>query len=386
MGSNWSGLQLLITSWNPGNSEGTQHVLGPQEMPSDWEFMWRTTQLHRSPVVVTDPQRRISYEIRRAMQLAELLEEIARGGALLKVVWVSVAALQATAVPRITRIGRIQDWDYNPDRPDDIAASISFAWVGRGLDQPKVASVSNDNLNAANQRAINACNAAAEAIGADIIRNSLANRTGIAATTFTLGQLEAIADGPRQLVDSFARAAISVSNRLEDIGDLILKVKETPAALMGRLVDVANNGVAIANQFVDQLTREGPETQSTRTKVAILNRNASYFSGAQTQAEFMSETLERLAEAARQRRSALISNAGVSRGQDRARVSDNVAVHFPRRGETLTTISSLYYGTPDLSDEIAVANNLPAYTIVPPGIPLFIPTRRSLESNNRNRV
>lgn len=385
-GANWSGQQLISASWNPGNPEGVQHVLGPQEMPSDWDFMWRTNILARTPVNVTDPQRRITYTVVRALTVAELLEDIGRGGALLKVVWISSAAGQAEALPRLTRVGRITTWDINPDRPDDVAASFSFQWLGRGLDQPKVAGVTGENMLALTQAAINACNAAALSISADIIRQSDASKKGPSASTFTLGQLEAIADGPRQMMDNFARECIQIQGRLKAIGDLVVKVKETPAALLGRLVDVANNGVAIANKFCDEVSREGPETQSTRNKVAILSRNTTYFSGAQTSADVMAEILERVAHAARRRQSSLVPSAGTSRRGDQPRVGDSFATYFPRKGDTFLSISLMYYGTPDLADELAVANGLPSYTIVPPRMPLIVPTRSNLDSSNRNRI
>lgn len=383
-GANWGGLQLLVTRWNPGNPEATQHVLGPQEVPSAWDFMLRTTTISRTPVRVFDGDTRVETTLVRAISIALLLEDMFRGGALLKVTWISNAQLDRESSPRISRVGRCSAWDFTPDRPDDIPAHVTFDWMGRGEDQAKASDLRGEDVLAVTQQAILAANAAADAISAAFIRR--ADRTGPGATTFTLGQLEAIANGPLELVDSFARAANSVANRMQRIGDLILQVRELPAAILGRLVDVANNGLAVATQFMDAVSREGPETQSLRGKVSTLGTTASYFSGAQTQAELMADVMERVAEAARRRRSGLMPAAGVSRGQDQARTDDAFRVHLPRAGETMASIAQRYYGSPDLGDELAVANGLPGYTVTPPRIPIIIPTRRNLDESARNRV
>lgn len=383
-GANWSGLQLLATNWNPGNREATQHVLGPQEVPSAWDFEWNTTRINRTPVQVSDPERAVEFQIVQADTLARLLEGIFMGGALLKVTWISNARRGNTSSPRQSRIGRAETWDFNFIRPDDIEASIQFVWIGRGEEQPKASDIRGEDLLAVTQEAINAANAATDAVKKDAIVST--NRRDPSATTFSLGDLESIANGPRELVDSFARSANRISSKMRRIGELINTVKETPAAILGRLVDVANNGVAVSNQFVDQLTREGPETQATRNKVNTLTKNSAYFSNVQTQAEFMASVYERVAEAARRRRGGILPVAGDSRNQDQTRVDDTLHVHLPRPGETMLTIAQKFYGVPDLADELAVANGLPAYTIIPPKIPIIIPTRRNLEETSRNRV
>jgi hypothetical protein len=68
------------------------------------------------------------------------------------------------------------------------------------------------------------------------------------------------------------------------------------------------------------------------------------------------------------------------------RTDDNFQIHIPRADETMLTIAQKYYGSPDLADELAIANGLPGYTITPPRMPLIIPTRRNLEESTRNRV
>lgn len=383
-GANWSGAQIAVTRWNPGNPNATQHVLGPQEVPSSWDFIWKTTIINRHPVHVVDGERGAEYDLVVAHSIAVLLEDIFRGGALLKVTWISNAAADAQSSPRQSRFGRATTWDFNYDRPDDVPASIQFDWSGRGEDQVRSSSLQGEDVLAVSQEAINAADAASAAIANALIR--AANRTTPGATTFTLGQLEALVNAPLETVDSFARFANSVSNRMKTLGDLILKVKETPAAVLGRLVDVANNATAVANQFTDEISREGPETQTTRTKVSILTKASSYYSNVQTQAELMASVMERVAEAARRRRSAILPAAGLSRGMGEPRVEDSFRVHVPRAGETMAAISKIYYGTADLGDELAVANGLPGYTITPPRMPIVVPARKNLDEAARNRI
>ena len=150
--------------------------------------------------------------------------------------------------------------------------------------------------------------------------------------------------------------------------------------------DIANNGVNVATTFTDEISREGPETQALRTKVSTLTRTASYFSGAQTQADFMAGIYEKLAEQARRRRSATIASAGSSRRGDKMRNADNFEIYIPRSGDTFASIAKKFYGDADLGDELAIANGHPGYAITPPRAPLFVPTRRSLESSNRNKL
>lgn len=389
-GATWGGLNLLSTRFNPGNPEGVQQVLGPQEVPSDWDFEWRTVRLIRTPVKVTDKQSSSEdspfgeYSIARAIGVALLLEEIWRGCVLLRVTWINSMRPEEES-SRITRIGRCSNWSYRYQRSDDITATISFEWIGRGTDQSKVSDIRGENLIASIQEATRASQRASAAAFRAILEDPDRNQQP-KASAFTLGDLELLADGPRELIDSFARAAIAIENRLKQLGDLILKVKETPAAIAGRLVDVANNGVSVANQFIDAMSREGPETISTRNKVGVLAQNASLVSNAQTQAEFMAQVMEKAAEVARRRQSSLVSAAGDSRRQDQARIDDAFQVHVPRQGDTMMSIARRYYGTADLGDELSVANGLPGYTITPPRIPLIIPTRRALEEATRNRV
>lgn len=379
-GAGWSGENAMSTEWNPGNPEATQHVLNPKEMPSDWDFVWRTVRLIRSPAILSN-----GGNITQAHDLAILMEDICRAGMLLRVTWSAGAANQSQNSARQVRIGRARTWEFKYDRPDDIEASINWEWIGRGLDQPKASSIRGTS----DLSARDAAQRASDAVARTILVNAMRRRALAAANSadkFTLGQVEALAAAPLALMDQMAHSANGISNRVGRIGDIINTVRETPAAIAGRALDVANNALSTATQFLDEVSREGPETQATRNKASILTRTATYFSGAQTQTDLMTAAYLQLAEQSRHRRSGVVASAGSSRRGDQMRNEDNFQVHIPRDGETMAAIAKRFYGDADLADELSVANGLPGYTIVPPRVPLIIPVRRALDDSNRNRV
>lgn len=383
-GASWSGETAMATEWNPGNREATQHVLNPKEMPSDWEFEWHTTRLIANPAQYVNENGSTQF-ISQAFDLSVLAESFCRNGMLLRVTWSSSAANESRPSARQVRIGRASTWDFAYDRADDLAASISFEWIGRGTQQPKASRI----RGTADIEARNEAQRASDAVARQILEAAIRQRENAAnsATKFTLGQLESLAEAPLELVDSMARQANAISSRVRRVGEVISTVRETPQAIAGRVFDVANNAVSVSTQFLDEMSREGPETQALGTKVSTLTRTASYYSGAQTQADLMSGAYADLAERTRRRRSAIFASPGASRGVDQMRVGDILDVHLGRAGETMASIARRYYEDADLADELCRANGLATYTIqAPVGQPLIIPVRRALDDSNRNRV
>jgi hypothetical protein len=396
-GAGWAGMTSVMTQWNPGNPEATQHVLAPQEMPSSWEGEWNTNRLAPAPCTFSEAGE-AEQTLLFANALVEVFDSIRRGGQLLRVTWQEQRTVRLAPTPgalgetgtattlerefKVTRVGRLTEFEFNPARMDDIGWSMTFDWAGRGENQRKALDLRGDSLVSATRKSIAEQNAAVSAILADSLRGRRGERN--ATSAFRLGDLEALADGPRQLMDDFARTANSITNRMKQLGDLIIKVRETPAAIAGQAVDVATNAVSVANQFVDEISREGPEAWSTRNKVSNLTRAAAYYGKSQSQAELVASASERFARTARQRRNSQL--ARTSRTGSPTTVSDVLAVHVPRDSETLFTISMRYYEA-DLSAQLARANGLPSYTIHPPTrVPLVIPTRTALEGQQASTV
>jgi hypothetical protein len=373
-GAEWPMENRLPTSWNPGNTEATQHVIGPTDPPSEWEGTWKTTGLIAEPCYYDGPEG-MGIKVVYAHTLWELFERIARGGQLLRVTWTSAAGPrpgQTSNVPRrelkISRLGRVGMLTPRFDRLDDIGWKVKFVWVGRGELNPKTTETQGQNAIAALREAMVAnTNAAGSVLHSNRVSRDLSQPL--------LGTLESIADAPLELMDSFAQAANNITGTAREIGDLVLKVKELPPALLGRALDVATNAVYVANQFVDQVSRKGPEAICTSNKVSTLARAAAYFGGAQTQAAYMAQVNAELAARLRRARAA---SAAQTTGQGIGG-GDLLAVCLPRSGDTFLSISMRYYNE-DLSGELARANGLPAYTLAPPErAPVIVPVRAALD-------
>jgi hypothetical protein len=386
-GASFAGETVVSTTWNNGNPEATQQVLVSKEVPSDWEGQWRTTQLLGTPCEYDGPDG--FHHVGLAYELVQLFEQIRIAGQLLRVTWTNEVQRKnneggngALHSHRQTRLGRLTGFDPSYDNLDDIRWKMTFDWVSRGDTTPKSVDFRGEDLIAATRDAIQKQDAVAKAVAQNLLRSLEAQgfRRKNYASTFTLGQLEQIANSPIEMVDSFARTANAVSNRLKKVGDLVLKVRAIPFAIAGRALDVANNAVSVATSFSDNISQKCPEQQMLGTKLSSLTRTASYFSDVQTQSQLMEAANSRLAQQARLRKSELA-------GQAQPRVNspkngDLIAVHLPRDGETMVTISDKYYKA-DLSAELAKANALPANTIRPPRFPLIIPTRSTLEARGQ---
>lgn len=381
-GAAWGGTTTLATSWNPGNPEATQHVLGPQEMPSDWEGEWNTTRLVAAPCLFSEsggaPQ-----SVVFASTLMEVLDDFRRQANLLRVTWAEEKELKTTAANvttqtfRVVRVGRIEEANFRVDRQDDVKWKATFVWVGRG-EARKPAANRSENLLATLRRSITEANAAASKILLDDLRSQQAREDFV--TPFTLGQLEALVDAPLALADSFARFANSVTNRLKTLGDILVKVRDLTPALLGRAVDVATNAVAVSNQFVDEISRAGAETYTTQTKVSNLTRAASYYGRTQRQADLVAEACSNLVRKAQMRRSVSVTSSSRS---TKAQPQEIIAVHVPRAGDTMISIARRYYGNAELAGPLSRANGLPLSTVEPPRAPIIIPSKDVLEQPNR---
>lgn len=381
-GAEWGVEMTLATTWNAGNPEATQQVLGPREMPSTWNFEWRLLRLISSPARLAGPDGS-GQTIDRPHDLALIVEDFQRGGILLRVTWIASVGRDANVhTTRISRLGRISSFSPKYNTGEDLAATLTFEWIGRANDQQKVSEIRGGSLAAAQQKAIRASDRAADAIANNIIRDAVRG-IPFSARSFTLGQLESMAEAPRQMADSFARTANSITGRVKQIAGVVEKTRDVPHSLAGSALDVAASAVGAANAFLDSLTRESYESWTTRNKVAVLTRTASYYSGAMTEADLMVGAYLELAEQARKRQSAATNSSDATS----ARVEDLYRIHVPKSGETFAEISRRYYGTADLGDEIAKINGLPSYSVVAPlGKPLVVPNRSRLDVATRNNV
>lgn len=386
-GAAWQRNTVLNTTWNPGNPEATQHVLSPTLEPSEWNGVWHTEQLMQTPAELYDGQgvRRVAL----AFELDEVFESFNVGAQLLRVTWTNV--IQRSSANRIARadtfkkvrVGRIASYTGKFHHADWCEWTLNFEWTGVGEPPKKTLEFRSDDLVAAFRASMAAQEAASKAIFDDAIRKQ-ANVQG-AASTFSLGQLEAFVDAPLQLVDQFGRVAQSFTNRMKQIGDLVIKTRDLPASIASRAFGVATNAVAVSNQFIDQISRKGPEQVTASNRLSVLTRTASYYGRAQTQAQLVSAQNLRLQQQMRRRRS--MSSQTTDSNGNIARAGDLLAIHFPRDGETMKTISRHYYQTTELDQDLCRSNGLEPQTIIPPKRrPLIIPTRSTFEQRANRGV
>lgn len=355
-GAGWGGSLRTDTTWYPGNSaEGTTHVLVAVEKPSQWMGVWRLTMLNRVPAQYSEggsPQ-----DVVHPADLRDILEAIYRGGQRLRVEWQNRNRV-------LVREGRATDWDFDHERVEDIEWSVTFEWVSRGARQQKVATRRKSNVGSAlDQMAIELA--------------KLANVANVLETAgkfdpdkfndFSLDDLDNLLDVPTDLVANVAQVAKQITGVVVKVGDIAKKARAIPSAIANQALDVANNAVAVVNQFNDDMSRRPPEANSASMKVSQLTKATEYLAGAQDDADAVGAAAQQLATQVR---------------RQAEKQSDILAIHVVRggpsdqatRGEALANISQRYYQTVEYAAGIAVANNLPLnQTWVPVGTILIIP-------------
>lgn len=375
----WATQLRVASTWNAGNmTEATQHILGPVELPSEWEGEWTTNRLISFPCYFYENENSSGMAITRASTLRDVLDGMFYVGSLLRVSWVTGAMGEGafqTPERRVTRIGRATHWKFTPRRADDIPWSITFEWSTRGKRVQSVVAFRSENAQADIRAALMALGELTAKVELATVVSS--NRqVKNSANAFTLGDLEAFADGPSRLLRDFSRAAYSITDRLNRVGGLALKMRGLTSELAGQAIDVATNAVAVSTQFVDAISRPAPETLSTQNKVSNLLQTASYYGDAVTQAELVTDSNLELARTLRKRRNAQAN----ATGGDSAQVGDILAVHIAKANETFASISSKYYGTPEHAEAIAINNGFAAYQIeVERGAVIIVPTFSTIQ-------
>lgn len=380
-GAAWAGKMRMVTRSYTGNSaEATQQVLGPALLPSQWNGIWRTTQLLASPCFYAEnggsPQ-----PIVRASSLRDVMETIFESGQRLRVTWV---AGSVDDPKRIVRIGRASEWSFPHDRPDDINWNVTFEWVSKGQAVQQVVSLRGEDKEAARRDAqVKLNDALTKATSDQAVASQKARDKNLPATAISLGDLEAFAAGPSKMLDSFIRAGRQVVNRLQRLGELGVKLESMPASLEAQLLDAATDTIAIANQFADSSSRTPVEVLSNRNKVSNLLQASRYFGATEKNIEDATDSALTLRSVMRSRNSNQID--GATKRKDSAGVADVLGTWIARQGDTYAAISSRFFGTPEHGYAIAKANarttKTQAYAIAPtPGVVLVIPNLTAIKN------
>jgi hypothetical protein len=336
-GANWGIEQRLPTVFPPGAIEGSQQVLGPIPVDTTFEGVWRRTKLGRNPVVVDESgsETRIIYpETVRA-----LIEDVVARGSLLQVTWQS-----------ITRNGRIARFNCPIDTRWDIHWEMTLKWVSFGPSFPERLVLTRSG--GGTQALIDGLLLDSETLGvldgATIAVDKKAKKSK-GAPELTIGQVSAFLDGPNRLVQQLGRKVRELTGKLKAVADLATKFKQQPALITNTILATCENIVAQCNQFQDEYGRNPPEVSSYDTRVSSITNMVRYYAEANRLADALKEKAQALRDEQKRRAEAL-NETGV--------ISDIIALHLVRDGDTLMSISQRYYGTPDNGSVIAKANGL----------------------------
>lgn len=387
-GADWGHTNTVVTTWYPGNGDdATQQVLGPRELPSNWEGEWKRTLMGKVPCIYTDENGETN-RIASPMVLREVLEAISRGGVLLRVVW-AVSGAMIIGSPRgsltttrstqnqdvsIVRIGRIKQFRTPITRHTDVKWNIEFDWKGRGNQSERIANVRLDqDLAYASVGLEASVNASVDELNKRIVSSKKDIRKS--ASNLTLGQLESIANTPTRLATAYTRKLQANVSNFKRIGNIAQTLRTQPLSVAKTMTDFANNTMAVSNVFLDQMGRRPAELNSTKTRVSSILRANVYLNN---QASAAAVNAQRSAELQRVVRQQIVS--GGNRGaisvsaSSSTRAGDIIAVYIAKSGDTLQRVSMRFYGNPDQGAAILRSNRMPVYTpMLRPGQIVIIP-------------
>jgi len=368
MGAEWGFENELVTEWYPGNGvEATQQMLGPKEMPSSWEGMWRRTQLGRNPAEFVD-QDGIQQFIVQPMELSDTLEDIARRGARLRVTWAvrgrSVAGDPGTNGQfydqdmQKVREGRVKSFKTPVDRHTDVKWHIEFHWVSRGGTSDKVASVRQDKTILESGAALSS-RLVAQKNAYDATVRSLNANVRKSAGSFSLGRFEQFSEAVKAAAGAYLASAQQVSDDFDSAVDALDNTVSQPIAVTSTVLGLASNTIELSKSFINRDGRRPLELTTTKSEVASLARSFRYF------ATFSSEVAGAMNDALNIKSQ---TGTAVARGSNQAersgtqnggRTGDLIAVHICKEGDTPHTVSMQYFNAPDFGQAILQANRLP---------------------------
>lgn len=351
-GASWGGKQAVATTWYAGNPTATQQVFGPQEVPKEWEGIWRRTLMGKAPALYEKSGS--STQITSPFALMTLLEEISREGHRLRVTW---AAITRERTVRFSRVGRIVEWDFPVDTVDDIHWKMKFEWMGRaGAEVPRVVSTRKSGFG----EIVSVLDASVNETASIIDGSFTTTKVKIpkAANHLTLGQLEALANAPNKLLQGVLRSLQQQVSSIKRVVDIADKIRRTPLQLSNQILDFARNTVAIAAQFRWEIGREPAELHTYKNNVADLLRTSHYLARS-TESISRSQTAALDFEQRANERALRTPGAATMRTKrGEATHRDILGVHVVRTGDTPQSVSRKWYGSSDSYYVILRANRL----------------------------
>lgn len=374
MGADWSMKLSAKTTWYPGNGdEGTQQVLGPQEVPSHWNGDWRRTIMGGLPSKFIDANGDSTF-VFRPMDLWDIFEAIARAGQRLRVIWaVTTPDGDANQEARVVREGRCTDLKFKVTRSTDIEWEATFDWVSRGKPSTlKVASVRNGTVNDLSAAYLNKLKALQDA-------NTAALLASQAPQSLTLGQLEAIASYPTAVTDSLARSVTQLTSNVEQVVNIARTLGTQPYQVANRALDLAHNTISQTNTMYDTLSEIPYESLTTKSKFADLIRASKTFATQSNAARDLARTGQQFSAQLQQQ----IQAYAMGR-LDPKRLADPSSVqraYVAKAGDTPQRVSQRFYNSPDHAVDILRANHLPWHLpTLPAGKVLIIPALPTVDA------
>lgn len=369
MGAEWSAGNNVVTTFYPGNPVGSQQMLGPREMPSAWQGEWNRTLLGKSPVIYRD-ETESDFLITRPDLVWDVLEDIFRKGALLRVTWSTHGAEMVGDFDKTLRVinsdrvrdGRAKEWKFQPDRHTDIKWSITFDWLGRGGEQLRAADVREDSDLAADANGLENSIALTRFLS-EMRAKSLVPDVRLSASHITLGQLEALADAPNQLVLGVTRDLTAAVNQVKRVVDLGKKIGNIPDQIRNTITDFSRNTEAIAKKFDDSATRFPCELASKDKRVGPVMRGHVYMQRMSEQTRVNARLARNIIDK-NKRFVADVAGQGklVAKDTSASRAGEVVATYVSKEGDTPQLVSMRFYGTPDRAIDILQMNRLPWHT------------------------
>lgn len=370
-GAKFASTVVMATTWNPGNgADATQHILCPTDAPSNWSGKWNTTRLVASPALFYQTaSTKTGQPIVRAASLVQAFELIQRAGQRLRVTWFMGTE---DGDKKLVYEGICQNFELEWERGDDVNWSMTWEWAGRGPALNRALNLQSDLTMGSLKSAHQMLTDYTSSVTADEIVNKGA--VPFAADSFTLGQLEAIANAPREWARQLQRLVTSAITRMQDIFDIVGAVATTPQALAGTALNIATETTEAVAQELDEMGRLYPDAASeVDGDVAALITAAAYFEGQQASAEGIAGAMAQIREEARRRSSQARATAREAVGP-----GDLLAVIIARQGQTFVSLAKAYYRNPDLAGVLATSNGFADYEVAPPpGTTLIIPALKA---------
>lgn len=337
----WELEQATKVTFYPGNPVGTQQVLGPREVPTHMNGIWKDRFLKGAVVKNGDPG-----AVATAEDAVHLFEQLARAARTVRVQWAS-----------FVRSGLIKRFRATPDRIQDIAWELEFEWVSRD-----------------DETAPRATTEQSAPSGQDLFRR--------------VNELEDVATlAPPSALEELTRELATINGIRDKVSALVdnLRTVETvvnaPAAVRGAITNGVRSLVTQLEDFRQRIlgprssARSGGTSQRVKgdyTSSTEVGRRGgtppSSSSVQELQFEIWCRSVGASAAALGFQLQRLELDV-LSRTQPRT-----AQIITAKQGDTLYSLATRFYGSPDFANFLALTNRLTT-AVVPAGYELRIPAR-----------